>query len=138
MTGLVVSELWELAVSGSSDGTLSACQLKGGIKVWSTLVFSSMDGISTMVGGEDIWTVFVGGEDGTVAAYNAKDGTQRWRTAGQQFDVLSMRVILPQGVPGFLAKYVFSFMLTEDSQGTLTAQDTKVGACPCWPPWAWW
>ncbi len=133
---LVVSELWELVVSGSSDGSMVATHIRGGTQEWRTVVFPSQDAILVMEAGEDIWTIFVGGAEGTVAAFSAKDGSALWRLPGDPFDLVGLRVVIPVGVPSFLAKYVFSFVLTEDSQGTLTSRDTKVRAvCVSVRPW---
>ena len=38
VTCLVVSEMWELVVSASSDGSLAGTSIKGGVLVWATQV----------------------------------------------------------------------------------------------------
>ena len=132
-TGLVVSELWEQIVSASSNGSLIACQIRGGVKLWERAVFADQSGVTVMAAGEDIWTVFLGGECGVVVAVDVREGKELWRSEPAPFDVAALHVVMPVGVPSFLAKYVYSFLLCEDSQGVITARDTKVCLCnlPC-------
>ncbi len=123
---LVVSERWEYVVSASSDGTMSACNIKSGIQQWTVTVFPGREAIVTMASSDDLWMVFVAGETGSIVAYDSEKGKELWRTPPQAFDVVAMSFILPVGVPSFLARFVYSYLLSEDSQGVLTARDTKV------------
>ena len=129
VTCLVVSEYWEVVVSASSDGTMAACNIKSGLPEWSVTVFSTRETIVTMAAAEDLRMVLLGGDNGVITAYSVRDNkpVELWRADPQVFDIAAMKFILPVGVPSWLAKYVYSYLLTEDSQGMLTARDAKVG-----------